>query len=290
MNIGREKQPHQLFKDYVSLKPRAVSSKRAIPESPIYCPRGDFFTIVRSKFCTEQMYELLCDMRDLTDLFFQSFLDPDYNDKSDTVPQISCQPPPKPCDLQTAAEACLKHIETLSPLAIMSGTPMSYAAWMFEVVRVISLIYTTAIAKGIPFSKAAIIINARCEHTPIATTPGMLPSSLHSLVTALQKSNASESWGDMSGVLYWCLMVGGAATRKRGDPADWTDDDEWARRYLAATGVRLSILLCFEHAEPTTVSLRRLNKVQELLSRKRIADSPVTENVFEAINREMVEC
>jgi hypothetical protein len=32
---------------------------------------------------------------------------------------------------------------------------------------------------------------------------------LHSLQAALVKTDISECWGDMAGVLYWCALVGG---------------------------------------------------------------------------------
>ncbi|KAF2101079.1 hypothetical protein NA57DRAFT_74670 [Rhizodiscina lignyota] len=268
MNVSREKQPHQLYKDFVPLKLRAVSTKRAIPENPVYCPRGDFFTVVRSKTCTEPMYEILCDTRDLTDLLFQRFLDVDCHDKPDDVIQREfLSTAETPCEFQAAADATLKRIEAIPPLRRDSGMPLSYTTWMFETVRIVSLIYVTAIAKGVPFSKAATMVDARCESIPNLSS-GTLPTVLHALVTALTNSNTSEAWADMSGVLYWCVVVGAAAARKRTTEASWTDDDEWVRRYLVATGVRISILLCFEHAEPATVSLRRVNKVQELLEKR----------------------
>lgn len=127
--------------------------------------------------------------------------------------------------------------------------------------------FTTGIVLQVPFSEAACKIETT-QDTGHLDPKGTLHDTFALFRNALENSNTGECWGDMSGVLYWCVLVMGGAARRRVTNAGWSDDDESIRKYLAASALRLTVLLCFEHPEPTTVTLNRVSKVQELLARE----------------------
>ncbi|KAF1837567.1 hypothetical protein BDW02DRAFT_118146 [Decorospora gaudefroyi] len=81
---------------------------------------------------------------------------------------------------------------------------------------------------------------------------------LADLRDALERSNLSDCWADMAGVLLWIGLVVGAASRK--------DKDKVLRRYFSATTIRAYVMLCFEHPEAMHSTTLRMTQVVEGLS------------------------
>lgn len=260
MHILRESQPDDVYKRYASVKTRSVSAQRALPESPVYCPRSNFFTIARSKYCSERLYDLLSDMRDVTELF----IDQDRDTSTEEADSSSPEAGTAVAEGCKAAQNALAKIQKIPQFNAALDAP-SYSAWTFEACRIASLIYSTAISAQIPFSEAAVLVDLQGE-SEVAFGDGTLPHCLHKLRDAVVNSNVGDSWADMIGVLLWVTLIGGAAARKPPSCGVWTDNDEWTRKYMTSTAVRVLVLLCFEHSSPTVSSLRRLNEVQRLLT------------------------
>jgi hypothetical protein len=84
---------------------------------------------------------------------------------------------------------------------------------------------------------------------------------LADLRDALEKSNLSECWSDMAGVLLWIGLVMGAASSPK-------HHDNVLRRYFSATTMRACIMLCFEHPEAVHATMLRMTEVVDALSKE----------------------
>jgi hypothetical protein len=98
-------------------------------------------------------------------------------------------------------------------------------------------------------------------HWPQKAVPVSTESNtLADLKDALERSNLSECWSDMAGVLLWIGLVMGAASSRK-------DHDKVLRRYFSATAMRACIMLCFEHPEAMHAAMLRMVEVVEALSK-----------------------
>ncbi|RAQ99632.1 hypothetical protein DDE82_008049 [Stemphylium lycopersici] len=95
------------------------------------------------------------------------------------------------------------------------------------------------------------------RHPVATTTTNAQDELLKSLKAALERSNLSQCWGDMSGVILWIGLVMGAASRK--------SDDLPLKRYFSATTMRAAIMLCFEHPEAIHRTVLKMTRVVERL-------------------------
>ncbi|KAK1915374.1 hypothetical protein P3342_003183 [Pyrenophora teres f. teres] len=106
---------------------------------------------------------------------------------------------------------------------------------------------------------------------PVITTaqPGTLSTTniLNDLKEALERSNLSECWSDMAGVLLWIGLVMGAASNKH--------DDKILRRYFSTMTMRACVMLCFEHPEAMHATMLRMSEVVEALGQRGIGDAQV---------------
>jgi len=93
---------------------------------------------------------------------------------------------------------------------------------------------------------------------PATAQPSLATNILADLKDALEKSNLSECWSDMAGVLLWIGLVMGASSNKH--------DDKVMRRYFSATTMRACIMLCFEHPEAMHATTLRMSEIVEALS------------------------
>ncbi|KAI4924467.1 hypothetical protein J4E85_007582 [Alternaria conjuncta] len=83
---------------------------------------------------------------------------------------------------------------------------------------------------------------------------------LRQLREALEKSDITDCWSDMAGVLLWIGLVMGAASNK--------SKDKNLRRYFSATTMRACIMLCFEHPEAIHATMLRMTDVVAALGKK----------------------
>lgn len=68
-SILREGEPPQRFFNHLT-QPIAIATTTRLAESPIFCPRNDFYSI--SSLCSDSTLQILRDMRDMTNLFVHS--------------------------------------------------------------------------------------------------------------------------------------------------------------------------------------------------------------------------
>ena len=172
------------------------------------------------------------------------------------------------------------------PSAYIPGFPTSND-WVYEACRIAALIYTASISKRVPFYVAAdpsqnpLLFRAR--GVP-ASYPGahLLTTRLNEeLYEVLERTDMSNIWNNMPGVLYWVCAVGAAAART---PATMNITQQarsrsesysvWVRRCLIMFATRAMIIGIFEYPVDVIMAQKQLLKVQELVrtgSAKRFA-------------------
>lgn len=247
----------------------------AIPESPLFCPRDEFFTIAQDPRCSETTYNLLCDVRDLTDLFLM------HNERLDTVRNVEAEDDSASqslslLDYSSKLDEIRARVASL-PSANTPGLP-TYNDWVYESCRIASIIYVTAIILRIPFSVAA----EPGRFAVLANPPSLTndPSGCHlmsirlteALYEAVEKSNIENLWGDMSGVFYWVTAIGAAAGRTPSSvniPQIARSRSEgyatWVRRCMIMFATKAMIILIFQHPVPLIMTQKRLLKVMSLI-------------------------
>ncbi|KAI8941294.1 hypothetical protein NX059_002523 [Plenodomus lindquistii] len=75
---------------------------------------------------------------------------------------------------------------------------------------------------------------------------------------ALEKSNLSDCWKDMAGVLLWVGLVMGAASRD--------SESKVLSRYFSATTMRAAIMLCFDHPSAMHSTMLKMTEIVKALS------------------------
>lgn len=253
------------------------------PESPLFCPREQFFTLARDPNCSAVTYDLLCDMRDLTDLFIA------HHDSAGAVYDFESglytPSSPSPRRYHAKVQEIRTRLASL-PSANTPGLPTSND-WVYEACRIASIIYVTAIKMRVPLSVAAASgpsLVLENERPPIRSAHGsgdesdsQSQSLVKLLYEVLERSNTEEIWGDMAGVLYWVSLIGAAASRNAVslnmsmEPTRPREEaySTWVRRCFIMFATRAMIILIFQHPLPIILTQRKMLKVQELL---RIAD------------------
>jgi hypothetical protein len=96
--------------------------------------------------------------------------------------------------------------------------------------------------------------------------------------SALIRTDLSDAWGNMAGVLLWITLIAGAGANPDSllnprlvdalapDEGRTTEEEE-ARKWLAAVAVRCSIVLGFEYSGAMLETLRRLVCIEQLLAK-----------------------
>jgi hypothetical protein len=251
-----------------------VSAEEALPESPLYCPRDTFVTIPEDARCSTSTLDLLSDMKDLTNLFVA------HNTKLNQVHDIDAVDIERLSPPDEAYEATICAIRTRLAHLPSAHTPGSSVSgdWVYEACRITATIYTTAIAMGVPFSVAADPNYTKLleSSTPSGTWESdehfIKPHLAETLHETLKRTDTSNLWKNMSGVLYWVGAVGAAAARIS-CTIDMAQQDRfapeaysvWVRRCLIMTATRTMIVLVFEHPTAIIAAQRTLLKVQELI-------------------------
>ncbi|KAF2006209.1 hypothetical protein P154DRAFT_422900 [Amniculicola lignicola CBS 123094] len=261
-----------LFASWEPTRVAPYDCNTAVPESPLFCPRSDFFTIPQDHRCTPIIFELLCDMRELTDLFVA------YHKTLNTVQDLETvenEPVPWPsaADYDAKVSEIQARLSAL-PTASTPGFPTTND-WVYESCRIAAIIYASAIIMCVPFSVAAE--NGRAPfpvELPLPTKPNHLdsPRLTQLLYETLERTDTTDIWGDMSGVLYWVAMVGAAAARTPTSinmlPVPGSRRDAystWIRRCLIMHSTRVMIILIFQYPLPIIAAQKRMLKVQELI-------------------------
>lgn len=174
--------PHDLYLNFVSCP---LPSSAKVLESPLYCPRSGFFTIVRSTRCSEQIHDILHNMWDVTAISLQAA-------GADFIGPLEAT------HISPSSAASIWNRATARPSATLVGTPVSND-WMYESCRLAALIYCRMVLPRIPSIVTGVF--------PPLSVLG------RDLYRSLARTDTGDCWGDMAGVLYWCSLVGGAAMR-----------------------------------------------------------------------------
>ncbi|KAF3034901.1 hypothetical protein E8E12_005031 [Didymella heteroderae] len=203
----------QAFRENLPSDSAPVSAEAALPESPLYCPRNAFLTIIDDARCSMPTLDILSDMRDLTNIFVA------HNTKLNQVHDIDAVDIERLSPPDEASEATIHAIRARlaqSPSAYTQGISVS-GDWVYEACRIAATIYTGAIATGVPFSVAADPdhVNLLEPSTSHWNSDEQLtkPHLSEVLYETLKRADTSNLWKNMSGVLYWVSAVGAAAAR-----------------------------------------------------------------------------
>ncbi|KAI9691892.1 MAG: hypothetical protein M1822_007965 [Bathelium mastoideum] len=232
ISVFCEIQPHTMYVQYIDTFkfPPPPPPEATIPESPLFCPRAEFFTLIdigkdetRNRRCKPHTYELLSEMRDLTNHFCV---------EGKTLQALEARFEGEAAEGANSKEANLKQqedarrkfqrissriLQRVSRLRSASEPDRDETAdWFYESVRLCSVVYTYALANHQPLSTAAQNLG-----TTAATENGRPVEVTYprAIMLALIKSGIDDCWADMAGVLFWITLVGAAAGRNTPTPA-----------------------------------------------------------------------
>lgn len=246
--ILREGQAPTRFVEHMN-SPAAERNTTHIAESPIFCPRNDFYSI--SSQVSDGTLQILRDMREMTDLF--------VNSESIVRQQTLRDEFPYPRDLSSRFWSFHNRMLDLPPNSDPStfNNPEGGGGGpdhVYEACRHAAILYSYAIAARVPISTAgqyfehaypqmAVQVDpSQCtpsffdaaetpstsggdgiaaltpvsSSTTTATTPSCV-SSAHpavAILAAIQRTpNVQDAWGDLVGVLLWVTLVATTAAR-----------------------------------------------------------------------------
>jgi len=134
-----------------------------------------------------------------------------------------------------------KAIDQIVALEARNNDPV------YEALRLCALLYATAV---------------HCN-MPLSTTARSFPSNIVIQIRDnLLRTDLSNCWDSMVGMLFWCTIVTGAAC----NDADDEDVEVLAtKKWMVAHAIRSSILLLFQHTHAMLRMLRTILVVQKVL-------------------------
>ncbi|KAI4761672.1 hypothetical protein E4T52_02611 [Aureobasidium sp. EXF-3400] len=242
VSIQREGRPRQQYLDYARYisEPSVRDRVSAVPESPLYYPTGLHHTLARTQRCNEETLDLINLIRDLT----QAVMDLEDAFAAD-APSATFGPK---TERRRYTELEIQALQTKKRTAIDQIVVLqAQNDSVYEAIRLCAVLYAAAISCNTPFSTAAqsfpsrIVIQIR-DH--------------------LLRTDLSNRWDSMVGVLFWCTTVTGAACNN----ADDNDIDVLAtKKWMVALAIRSSILLIFQHTDAMVRMLRTILVVQKSL-------------------------
>lgn len=286
--ILRERKPLPMYLDYsASVCTKNYPNTATVPESPLYCPRGDFETIKRSTNRSPQAMDLLKEIRTMMDFFLHETKQSRHNSSS----------------LRNIHKRITQYpsIAALPQTSTVTFNDWRYNDWRYEAIRIAACLTATAIMQREPLSSSLKHLadaengattahtpstiasdnaftsptslrhdsplthlapthsnpfdpfNARRRHSSTRITP--TDKLLTRLKHVLENSNLSDCWADMAGVLLWVALTVGAAGRQAENKA--------VKKWFKALAMRVSIVLCFEHPEAMHASLLRMGDLVE---------------------------
>ncbi|EME88252.1 uncharacterized protein MYCFIDRAFT_86047 [Pseudocercospora fijiensis CIRAD86] len=274
----RETEPHADFIKYGSQKrTKPANNQNQLPESPVYCRPSGFLTIKRSISQSSPTYNLLESLRQLTHAFVRSTA-------SHHVTPLT------PVDMRAAWDQDPATIVSLKDNIFAFPSCENIAdsfhsmsdKYTYESLRTVALVYAHALAEEIPLSKAASQL-AMMNHTKVTSLPVYPISenaastqkdemSWHLLIkAALIRTNLSDCWGHMAGVLFWMSLIAGACANPDSPSnkprRELSPEEEEGRKWLAAIAVRCSIVLSFEYGGAILETLKRMVGIEQALAK-----------------------
>ncbi|KAH7061327.1 hypothetical protein B0J12DRAFT_290101 [Macrophomina phaseolina] len=230
--------------------PAAERTTTHVAESPIFCPRNDFYSI-RSQV-SDGTLQILRDMREMTDLF--------VNSESTVRQQTLRKEYPYPRHLSSQFWSFHNRMLDLPPSSDLSafdpegGGPDN----VYEACRHAAVLYSYAIAARVPISAAGQYFEQAYPQMAVQFDPSQATQSFHAadtpsassadgavltpvsssttpscfssthpaiaILSAIQRtSNLQDAWGDLVGVLFWVTLV--ATTAARAPPSSRSTSD-----------------------------------------------------------------
>jgi hypothetical protein len=228
----------------------SAPSNLLIPFSPLYAPSGDLSSLFG--FCSDNTYEILCDMEELKRMFFLR-----WSYVNDVFP------PQSPSEL-ASYDADMQRIYSRL-LHRPSAEDEIIVDWVYESCRLAALIYCRSIVQGVPLSDAASVMSgAGLSYSTVV-------AALHN---ALNNTDRSEHWGPLRGVFLWICLVGGAASWPAKLNPTFSDTDDgwkaaaWTRKCFALYTVKTALGCGFDHASAVIESQRTMLQIQHLINLK----------------------
>lgn len=274
----RETEPHPDFVKFALQKrTKPPNDYRKLPESPVYCRMTGYYTINRAVAQGHPTWSLLEDLRLLTNSFVRGS-------------GSSFVSPLTPIRVNASWEQCQHSVYTLRD-KIFAAKPAAEQPehfstmsekYTFEAIRLIGRVYAHALANEIPFSKAAAELGGYDTYT---TTPPSYPCSALNgspkqygamswhirIKAALIRTDLSDCWGNLAGVLYWLTLIAGACANpdspNNKPRRELSEEEEEGRKWLAAIAVRCSIVLSFEYGGSILETLKRLVGIEQVLAK-----------------------
>lgn len=152
------------------------------PESPFFCPREDFVTLAKSRFCRFTTLQLLRDTRDLVQTV-EWEVQSATHDKAHILTK----------------RLYLRDKILYLPTAKDPGHDITND-YIYESCRIASLIIVRVIDTSLPIIEAV-----KGTDLPVL------------IKAALKRTDIVNAWGDMNGCLFWASTVGAAAARQTSD-------------------------------------------------------------------------
>lgn len=233
--VLQEEVANDTYLRYAQERAAPPPDDQMFPESPIYCGR-QYATVSKILGASESL--ALLDLLRKVTWVYQAHEEPDFK--------------------------ALKYFHS-EIMRFGSGSQASEPLRMVrtrEAIRLTARLYADALVENVHFSRAPRNAAGR-------------PARFVEIVGHLKHTDLDRVWGGLSGILFWIvLVVGAAANRSRVENASVSTDqgsgqeEEEARQWLAAVAVRCSIILGFEHGHAVLGSLRNVLDVQDRLERR----------------------
>ncbi|TIA55280.1 hypothetical protein D6C79_00537 [Aureobasidium pullulans] len=246
LSIFRETRPRQEYLDYARYISNSSKRGSAIPESPLYYPTGLHHTLGRTRRCDEETLDLINFTRDLT----QVVLDLQNASSTGSSPLGRYGP--------HAARRIYTEQEIRGLNQKKSNVTTQIVALearddpVYEATRLCARLYATAIHCNQPFSVTA-------RNFP---TQRGVSSIVIQIRNCLLRTDMSNCWDSMVGILFWCTLVTGATCN---DPDDHDVEVLATKKWMVALAIRCSILLTFQHTDAVIRTLRTVLAVQGVL-------------------------
>ena len=253
----RESTPYREYIEFASKQNTKIPLDVVrLPESPIYSRPQGYRNLSDVYDVTTPMYQLLDTLRIMTNQF--------YIENSQSSPDI-----PSPFRTARFWEHSDETVSTLygKIFAVRPAAEQDFNSmgerYMFEAVRLTSLIYAHALANKISLSKAATQVRSSSTTVDSQSEPDPMPIQIKK---ALMRTDVSYVWDHLAGVLFWVTLIAGAAANP-GPLAneDRVGVDEDARKWITAISVRCCIVLSFEYGASVLETLKRLLAIETVL-------------------------
>lgn len=220
------------------------SDQTLFPESPVYCG-NDFGTVTKILGHGSDSLRLLELLRKMTSIF-----------------QAEGQLKPEMLSYF--------HRQVLSFKSKLRKGESTRPDRIYEAIRLAARMYADALMGNMDFSQASSFSTHRDDDRPEGAGR---PAATVEIVRHLMHTDLDRMWGGLSGILFFIVMVAGAAA-KRAQVKELTEaadlvherQEDEARRWLAAVAVRCSIILGFEYGGAVLGTLKTMLCIQDKLS------------------------